>query len=304
MTTNLTLGPILFHWDAEKKRDFYARIADEAPIGTVYLGEVVCSKRSPFFERQMPDVIERLERGGKRVVLSTLSEVVLPRERKATADLCGQTDYPVEINNAAGLAAMAGRVHRIGPMMNLYNERTLAHLASQGATHFTLPVELPRAAAAALAKAAAAMGVTVEAQVFGRASLALSARCYHARAHGRTKDECQFVCQEDADGMTLRTLGGDDMLAINGIQTLSHSYVNLIAEVEDMYPLGISHYRLMPHSTDMVAVAAIFADRLAGRTDAREASALLEALDIGAPFSNGFWHGMAGHRYLQAVEVA
>ncbi|MCH4151067.1 MAG: U32 family peptidase [Sphingobium sp.] len=304
MTKKLTLGAIPFHWDADRKRDFYARIADEAPIDMVYLGEVVCSKRSPFFERHYPDVIERLERGGKRVVLSTLSEVVLPRERRATTELCGQTDYPVEVNNAAGLSAVDGRPHYIGPMMNVYNERTLAHLARHGAMHFTLPVELPQTAATALARAAADLGVMVEVQVFGRASLALSARCYHARAHRRSKDECQFVCQEDPDGMTLQTLGGDNMLAINGIQTLSHSYVNLLAEIGDMHTSGISHFRLMPHSTDMIAVAAIFADRLAGRTDAAEAGAQLDALNVGAPFSNGFWHGVAGHRYLQGSAFA
>jgi len=304
MTANLTLGPILFHWDADKKRDFYARIADEAPFEVVYLGEVICSKRSPFFERHYPEVIERLERGGKRVVLSTLSEVILPRERRATMDLCGQTDYPVEINNAAGLSAVDGHPHYVGPMMNVYNELTLAHHACHGAVHFTLPVELPRVAAKALAKSAVDLGVTIEAQVFGRASLALSARCYHARAHRRTKDECQFVCQEDPDGMTLRTLGGDDLLAINGIQTLSYSYVNLIAEIDDMRTLGIGHYRLMPHSTDIVAVATIFEDRIAGRTDAAEAAALLSAKHIGAPFSNGFWHGIAGHRYLSTSGFA
>lgn len=249
-------------------------------------------------------MIERLERGGKRVVLSTLTEVVLPRERKATTDLCFQTDYLVEINNAAGLSAVEGRAHHIGPMMNVYNELTLAYLASHGATHFTLPVELPRAAALELARTARDLGVAVEAQVFGRASLALSARCYHARAHRRTKDECQFVCQEDPDGMTLRTLGGDDMLAINGIQTLSHSYINLVAEVEDMRAVGITHCRLMPHGTDMVAVAAIFADRIAGRTDAAEAAALLDGMDVRAPFSNGFWHGIAGYRYLQTSALA
>lgn len=298
----LTLGPILFHWDADRKRDFYARIADEAPIDIVYLGEVVCSKRSPFFDPHYPEVIERLERAGKEVVLSTLAEVVLPRERTATTALCGQTDYPVEINSTAGLAAVAGQPHHIGPLMNVYNERTMAYLAMRGATHFTLPPELPRAAATVLARAAAEIGVAIEVQVFGRASLALSARCYHARAHHRTKDECQFVCQEDPDGMTLRTLGGADMLAINGIQTLSHSYLNLIAELAEMGRLGIGHYRLTPHSVDMVAVATIFADHLAGRTDSAEAIGRIERLGIAAPFSNGFWHGegIAGHRYYRA----
>ncbi|PKQ01039.1 MAG: U32 family peptidase, partial [Alphaproteobacteria bacterium HGW-Alphaproteobacteria-13] len=293
----LTLGPIPFHWDTDRKRDFYARIADEAPIDTVYLGEVVCSKRSPFFDRHYPEAIERLERGGKQVVLSTLAEVMLPRERRAITELCEQADYPVEVNNAAGLAAAAGKPHRIGPMMNIYNERTMRHLAHAGAVHFTLPTELPRRAAEELARAAAEIGAAVEVQVFGRASLALSARCYHARAHRRSKDECQFVCQEDPDGMPLRTLGGEDMLVINGIQTLSHSYVNLIAELDEMRAMGIRHYRLMPHSVDMVAVATIFAECAAWRIDVEEAAARLEALDVGAPFSNGFWYGVAGHRY-------
>ena len=38
MRANLTIGPLLFHWPAERKRDFYFRIADEAPVDTVYLG--------------------------------------------------------------------------------------------------------------------------------------------------------------------------------------------------------------------------------------------------------------------------
>ena len=56
-TAKLTLGPIPFHWEADRKLDFYARIADEAPVDTVYLGEVVCSKRSPFYDRHYPEVI-------------------------------------------------------------------------------------------------------------------------------------------------------------------------------------------------------------------------------------------------------
>ena len=46
----ITLGPVLFNWQPERWRDFYFRIADEAPVATVYLGETVCSKRAPLFE--------------------------------------------------------------------------------------------------------------------------------------------------------------------------------------------------------------------------------------------------------------
>ena len=47
---DVTLGPVLFNWAPEAWRDFYFRIADEAPITTAYLGEVICSKRGPQFE--------------------------------------------------------------------------------------------------------------------------------------------------------------------------------------------------------------------------------------------------------------
>lgn len=303
MAAGLTLGPILFHWDADTKRDFYARIADESPVDTVYLGETVCSKRAPFFERHLPEVVERLERGGKTVVFSTLAEVVLPRERRMTTELCADADRPVEINNVAGLAAATGRAHRIGPMMNVYNERAMAHLAGRGATHFTLPAEMPRAVVGEMAQAARAIGAGIEVQVFGRAPLAISARCFHARAHRRSKDECQFVCGEDPDGLTLATLGAERMLVINGVQTLSFGYLNLAAEIEEMLALGVDHVRLMPHRTDMVAVSSIFADRLAGRATAGQAMERLAALAIG-PFINGFWHGVAGHLYHYADNPA
>lgn len=41
-SATLTLGPVLFNWAPDNWRDFYFRIADEAPIDAVYVGEVVC----------------------------------------------------------------------------------------------------------------------------------------------------------------------------------------------------------------------------------------------------------------------
>ncbi len=293
---SLTLGPIIYHWKPEERIDFYARIADEAPVETVYLGEVICSKRTPYFEKDYPDIIERLERGGKKVVLSSLTEVVLKRERDMLAAICETEDHEIEINNTAGLLDVAARPHRVGPLMNIYNEETMRYLANKGATHFSLPVELPATVVGEMAKAAKDFGVGIEVQVFGRASLAVSARCYHARAHQRTKDNCQFVCEEDPDGMPLKTVTGQSFLTINGIQTLSHSYINLIEEVVDMPSMGVTHFRLMPQQVDMVEVAKIFADRLSARIDGAEAKARLDELSMSAPFSNGFWHGKQGQR--------
>lgn len=296
--TKLTLGPLAYHWPAERRRDFYARIADEAPVDEVYLGEVICSKRAPFQERELPATIDRLQRAGKTVILSSLAEVMLTRERKATADLAEMEAPEIEINNAAGLFRRGPRPHRIGPFMNAYNEATIAWMARQGATHVCLPAELPGPAIAIAARAAGELGVGLEVQVFGRASLAVSARCYHARAHGRTKDNCQFVCEEDPDGMPLRTRDDSPILRVNGIQTQSESYVGLLPETGRLVGDGVTHLRLMPQDVDMVAVAEVFRAVLDGAQDVGGGDARLAAIAGDTGLSNGFYHGSAGYRRI------
>lgn len=294
----LTLGPIAYHWSADRKRSFYASIAKCGALGTVYLGEVICSKRMPYFDHDIPDVINLLERSGKRIILSSLAEVMLPRERKATADLAAMDVPEIEINNAAGLFERAGRPHRIGPFLNAYNEATIEWMAAQGATHVCLPSELPAEAIGVAAKAAAALGLGVEVQVFGRAPLAVSARCYHARAHGRTKDNCRFVCEDDPDGMPLATGDGRTILRVNGIQTQSESYVSLLDDLPRLRDMGVTHARLMPQDVDMSGVADVFRGRLDGSLDTTDASEVLAALCHGKSFSNGFFHGVAGYRRI------
>ncbi len=297
--SELTLGPVLFNWQPETWRDFYFRIADEAPVETVYLGEVVCFKRAPLFDDYLEAVAARLRMAGKTVVRSTLAEVMSKQERQMIEDACAG-DGLVEANDGSALLRLRGRPHYVGPFVNVYNERTLAVLAGNGARNVCLPPEMPATAIRALASEAAKLGVMTEVQVFGRVGLALSARCYHARAHGRTKDSCQFVCNEDADGMTLRTLEDKPFLTVNGIQTMSHDYLNLAAELAELQGMGIGRFRLSPHSCDMVAVAAIFRDALDRRIDTAEAAARLDAFQLGAPFSNGFYHGKRGHTWSRA----
>jgi collagenase-like PrtC family protease len=77
----LGLGPVLYNWAPERWRDFYFRVADEAPVDVVSVGEIVCSKRSPFFAPYLPVVIERLRDAGKQVLLGSLILVSQRRER-------------------------------------------------------------------------------------------------------------------------------------------------------------------------------------------------------------------------------
>ena len=301
--TELILGPVPFHWPAETLRDFYFRIADEAPVDVVYLGEVVCHKRAPLFAAQLDEVAARLKAAGRRVVFSTLAEVMLPAERRLVEAMCAM-DELVEANDVSALSHLAGRPHHIGPYMNVYNEDTLRFLAGKGAAHFSLPAELPAGALRALGAAAPALGVSLDVQVFGRVPLALSARCYHARLTGRTKDSCQYACEADPDGLALETLEGTRFLAINGIQTLSHSCLNLAAEIAELKEMGITGLRLSPHSCDMVAVAEIFRAVADGALGPGEAEDRLAALDPPGPFANGFFHGRPGCIRTMAGEGA
>jgi collagenase-like PrtC family protease len=298
---DVTLGPVLFNWKPESWRDFYFRVADEAPVTAVYLGETVCSKRAVLFEPYYRAVAERLAAGGKTVVFSTLSEVVLKLDRKQVESTCAATDNLVEANDGSALLALRGRPHHIGPFINVYNERTLAFLAGKGARNFCLPPEMPATAIRALCAAAASLDVSLEVQVFGRVPLALSARCYHARAHGRIKDSCQFVCENDPDGLQLRMLDGRPFLAVNGIQTMSHDYLNLVGELAELRAMGVSRFRLSPHSCDMIEVAAIFRAALDARISPSEANARLQAVPLDAPFTNGFYYGKPGFSWTTAA---
>ncbi len=296
MAATLSLGPVLFNWEAEEKRDFYFRIADEAALDTVYVGEVVCSKRSSFFDPYIPEVVERLKRGGKRIVHSTLALIMSEREMNAIRDLAGIADMQVEANDIATTALLAGSPHVVGPFVNVYNEGTLEYLAGRGADLVSLPWELSSRHLAALAGSAA--GAELEVQVFGRVPLAISARCYHARAHGLHKDGCQYVCAEDRDGMNVETLDGEPFLSVNGTQTLSHTLLNMIGELDELREMGINAFRLWPHGIDMVAVTGVFRDVLDGKLTADDGRRRLGELADFAPFSNGFYHGAEGAAML------
>jgi len=288
----LTLGPLLFNWPAEQARDFYFRIADEASVDIVHLGEVVCSKRVAFQGLYLTEVAERLNRAGKQVVFSTLALIMSEREMDGVRAIAAMLGVTVEANDIAAADLLAGRPHVIGPFVNVYNEGTLAFLAARGAIRVALPGELQGPAVAALARGVP--GTEVEVQAFGRLPLALSARCYHARARGLHKDGCQYVCADDPDGMTVETIDRQPFLAVNGIQTLSYTVCNLIAELPEMTAAGVRHLRLWPHAVDMVAVAEVFREVLDGHEGTAAGSARLAGLVGVAPFSNGYYHGREG----------
>ncbi|MCK5275828.1 MAG: U32 family peptidase [Alphaproteobacteria bacterium] len=288
----LTLGPLLFNWPADWTAEFYSRIAELAPVDTVCMGEVVCAKREPLLGATLAEAAGELADAGKEIVWSSYGLIADEKELAATRDLVESSDGLVEANDITALPLLQGRPHAIGPLVNVYNEDTLQWLVARGATRICLSPELPREAIARLAEAVG--DAELEVQVFGRMPLALSARCYHARAHGLHKDGCQYVCDKDPDGMPVDTLDGEEFLAVNGIQTLSHSIVELSAEIDELLEMGITRFRLSPHRIDMAAIAHVWRGLLDGNRDLPRARRIIETVAAFAPPSNGYFHGRPG----------
>jgi collagenase-like PrtC family protease len=293
--SRLTLGPLFFHWPAEKRRDFYFRIADEAAFDCVYLGEVVCSKRESFFEEFLPVVADRLRAAGKEVIVSTLALVTSERERRAIESHAAAGGL-IEANDVACLQALQKSAHIIGPFINVFNEGARDFLVRNNAARIVLPVETPAHSIGVIAKK---KNVEIEVMVFGRQPLAVAMRCYHARAHGLTKDSCQFVCSLNADGLPVDTLDGQRILTINGTQTMAHGYVVLLNELAQLQKMSISHFRLSPQNVDMVGVARVYRSVLDKNIVPEEAMLQLKTLTRGVPFVNGFFHAREGLAWVE-----
>lgn len=289
----LTVGANQFFWKADDWTAFYDQMA-AAPVDRVVLGELVCSKRMPFYQDRIPAAVETLLAAGKQVCLTSLALITLKRERKAMAELV-EAGVEVEVNDLTALAYLPeGTPFSVGPLVNVYNEGTLAWLADRGATRICLPPELTLESVRALAAEGAARGVTVELWAHGRLPLAISGRCYHARLHKRTKDNCQFACEEDPDGLAVTTMEDQAFLAMNGVQTLSDSCASMALQYKAIRDAGVTALRLSPQTGDFAGVCAAWADRIAERLNGDELVARLTPLTRGMRLSDGFLTGARG----------
>ncbi|MBC7907566.1 MAG: U32 family peptidase, partial [Rhodospirillaceae bacterium] len=226
-----------------------------------------------------------------------LALIMTEREENEARDLAGTEGWLVEANDVSVAAMMAPKPFAIGPLVNVYNEGTLAALEGMGAIRACLPAELPASIIGQLAKTAKC---EIEVQAFGRLPLAISARCYHARSRNLAKDGCQYVCADDPDGMAVDTIDDEAFLAVNGTQTMSYHYLDLLGELTSLRDLGVRRFRLWPQNVDMVAVAALFRAVLAGSVEVADAARQLAELCPNAEFANGYIHGREGHVFVEA----
>lgn len=288
----ISLGPILYFWPREQVFDFYKQAASW-PVDTVYLGEVVCSKRNALNLDDWLTIAEELTAAGKEVVLSTLALVEAESELKRMHRIAENGHFLVEANDMAAVQAVAGKVPFVaGPHLNVYNTETLSLLHELGAKRWVMPVELSRDTLRALL-IGMPEGMETEVFAFGRIPLAFSARCFVARAEGLPKDNCQLRCIDYSDGLLLRSQEDEPFLAMNGIQTQSAGSCNLLGAVPEMKDMGVEVLRLSPQSQGMERIVALFRQAIDGEVVTTEALGQIEKVAVGET-CNGFWFGEAG----------
>lgn len=289
-----SLGPVLYYWNREQLLNFYLQVA-ESDIDVVYVGEAVCSKRRTFRTDDWISLARDLVHGtGKEVVLSSLTLIEAESElgtlRRQVRALASEPGVLLEANDFGAVQAAhdAGLRFVAGHTLNVYNAETLARLVRYGAVRWVPPVELSREAIGDVITAARRSHLAVETEVFawGRLPLAHSARCFTARAHNLPKDQCEFRCGSDVEGLALKTREGAPLFRLNGIQTQSEQHCNLFGEAADIASRGIDILRISVSTPDCWPTIR----RLLASLHTRDAS--LTAMD--ADLCNGYWFGEAG----------
>ncbi|HOL38580.1 MAG TPA: U32 family peptidase [Rubrivivax sp.] len=308
----LTVGPLLYWWPRAQTMAFYAEVA-EGPADTVVLGELVCSRRNEFKLDDWLALARDLRSAGKQVVLGSQALVMGEAETRSVRRLAEQDEFAVEAGDATALAALvqarrtgARPPFVIGPHVNVYSRAALAELAPLGAARWVPPLELALDAVGLInppgARVAGAHGpLETEVFAFGRMPLAFSARCFTARHHRLKKDECEFRCRDDADGLRLDTAEGQPFLVLNGIQTQSAALHCLIEAGGALRAAGAQRVRLSPCSRGFARVVHLFDDVLNDGAPAAAARAELASLGLPGALVDGFAHRRAG---LEAAELS
>ncbi len=289
----LTIGPLLYYWSREHIERFYADIAD-GPAGSVVLGEVVCSRRHEMKTGDWLALARELRAAGKEVVLATQALIESEADLRTLRRIVEQGEFLVEAGDASaiGVLTQMKAPFSLGPHINVYNRQALREYVALGAQRWVAPVELSLAAIASVHAAEA--GLQTEAYAWGRMPLAFSARCFTARHHRLGKDQCEFRCRDDDDGLLLSTADGRPFLVLNGIQTQSAGLQCLIDERAGLLAAGVSRLRLSPGSGNFGAVVEAFEQVMNHGADAAAARLALEGLALPGGLVNGYAHGAPG----------
>ncbi len=288
----ISLGPLLYFWDRQTVLDYYNKIA-QLPVDIVYLGETVCAKRRELRGDDWLNLATMLEDAGKEVVLSTLSLIEAESDLALVKRVCQNGSYQVEANDMAAINLQKpGTPFVVGPHINTYNSSTLAQMSALGARRWVMPLELAGENLKAM-QAQRPVNMETEVFVFGRLPLAFSARCYTARAHNISKDDCGFCCREYEQGLLLATREQQPFLVINGVQMQSARTFCLVDQLPELAQLGVDIIRLSPQLQGMTEIIDLV-DKV--RNQRLEPALAVVSLKRHMPTGpcDGYWYGDAG----------
>jgi collagenase-like PrtC family protease len=290
----ISVGPLLYYWPRDTLLRLYAEVA-ASTADTVVLGEVVCSRRHEMKPADWIALARDLAAAGKEVVLATQALIESESDLRTLRRIAEQGEFAVEAGDASALHLLVEAQARfvLGPHINVYSRPALDEYARLGAMRWVAPVELPLADIAAIHAA----GPLLPTEVFahGRMPLALSARCFTARHHRLSKDQCEFRCRDDADGLLLSTTDGAPFLVLNGIQTQSAAQQCLIGERAALRAAGVTRVRLSPGSQHFVQAIELFDGVMNHGAPIDAALVALDAIGPpGARPANGFAHARPG----------
>ena len=291
----LSLGPLLYFWSLDDIKMFYQSMSD-APVDILYLGETVCSKRRSLGFEQWMELAKAMS-GAKEVVLSTLSLIEAESELKTLRRYCDNGDFLVEANDMAAVQLLSEKKipFSIGPTINVYNAQTLAILHKQGLQRWVMPVELSQQTLSDILRDLEEMGIKdkIETEIFsyGHMPLALSARCFTARAHNLPKDQCDLKCIDYPDGLQVKSQEDQSLFTLNGIQTLSGLRYDLYNELQVMKDLGVDIVRISPRASQTKEIINAYYEKI-NKIEEHAAYTIAENC-------NGYWYGEPG--MLQSV---
>jgi len=297
----LGVGPLLFGWPERDIRDLYLELAEKREVDILYLGEVVCSKRSISGVTWQVELARELAASGKEIVLSTLAMPTAAHELQAIRDVAiaaKEHDLLIEANDmaAVAIASEMGVDFVAGPHLNIYSRGALDCLCRHGAKRAVLPLELPARDITAVAGDAQ---VQIEYFAHGKLPLTFSARCYTARAEGLSKRDCRHVCFLNPDGVEMRTLDGGGFSTINGIQIMSQMPFTALDHIAEIAGFGVDVLRISPQASGLDDVIRLFRAAMDGVMAASDAlHALSKGREPGDAFCNGYYHGRQGRLWV------
>ncbi len=295
----ITLGPIPFLWEKERILSFYKEVSATS-VSTVYLGEVVCSKRSVLGRDTIEALARMLSDAGKEVVVSTLGLITHRDELNFIESLCS-LPLNIEVNNIGVLNLCPDKSRVIGgPHLSIYNAPAAKFLAGLGIRRIVFMPELSQQAIESLSLSVPS--VEKEIIAFGNLPLAFSWRCYTARALNLSKTNCAIVCKKYPSGMPLDTMEGMPLFNINGTQLMSEKKVCMIEQINTLRSFGIGHLRIIPQEHHTSDIVELFNKVITGDLFVPTA---FEALKRFAPagVSNGWFYGRAGWEYVDEASA-